>query len=88
MDAAARLAKLHPKIRKRLSENPKYVSARRKEFDIRAKDSKWYIHQFHGGMMPKSLRGLFTSFSAAEAALIAYLRRTDKFGLAIYPGSK
>lgn len=85
--AEERLAHVHPNALKQVSKNPVYVSAKRQEFIIEHKERGMYrIRPWHGGIVANDLKGTFTSFKAAEAVLIAWLKRTDKFGnRAVYP---
>jgi hypothetical protein len=41
---------------------------------------------YKGGFTPKPLKGQFTRYDLAEKTLIAWLKKTDKFREAIYPG--
>lgn len=77
---------LTPKPERR-SDNPTYMSSRHVEYLI-VKDEAgfWKVVMYKGGFTPKPLRGRFTQFSLAEKALISWLKRTDKFREAIYPG--
>lgn len=41
----------------------------------------------HAGPLPASINGLYSSRLQAHNALVIYLKSTDKFGKAVYPGS-
>jgi hypothetical protein len=73
------LDKLHPNVRKYIpSENPDYVTARRKEFRIRQVDGRfWQAYPARGGSSPKCLNTTFTSFKDCERTLVAYLISTE-----------
>jgi hypothetical protein len=63
------------------------MSSRGVEYKIvRNEAGFWKIVMYKGGFTPRPLRGLFTQHSLAEKHLIAWLKKTDKFREAIYPG--
>ena len=82
-----RLGHVHPNALKRVSKDAKYVSAKRHEYRIHQnKSGRWFVAGWRGGVVPKELRGEFTTFKQCELALIAWLVKTDKFGnKAVYP---
>ena len=81
------IANLHPNARKYLvSADPKYVTARRKEWGIIQDGPFWRAYPMRGGVMPKSMKTSFLSFKDCERALVTYLRSTENPILkAIYP---
>lgn len=71
----------------RCSDNPKYMSSRHVEYKIvKTERGFWKIVMYKGGFTPKPLKGQFTRYDLAEKILIAWLKKTDKFREAIYPG--
>lgn len=80
---------VHPNALKFVRPGAKYVSRGRREFEILQAPGGglWRIHQRYGGGRPKAVQSEYTRFSDAEQALILYLKSTDKFNKAIYPGS-
>ena len=71
----------------RRSSNPTYMNAAQVEYTIEKTESgMWKVVMYHGGYTPKALRGMYTQRSLAEKALIAWLKRRDKFREAVYPG--
>lgn len=71
----------------RCSDNPKYMSSRHVEYKIiKTEVGFWKIVMYQGGFTPKPLRGQYTRFDLAEKVLISWLKKTDKFREAIYPG--
>lgn len=80
------LASLHPNARKVLSKNPKYVTARRKEFKIVEEGPFYVIQSARGGLLPRQFKTRFTSFKGCERTLVNYLKSTENPILkAIYP---
>lgn len=78
--------RVHKKARWHVSPTAKYVSKGLREYRIvEAGHGLWKIKPFRGKLR-KSLSGAFTSFGEAEAVLIKFLKDTDKFGKALYPG--
>lgn len=82
-----RLAGVHLNALKRVSKDAVYVSAKRHEYRIGQDDRGYfYVYGWKGGVVPKALRGTFTSFKECERHLIQWLIKTDKFGnRAVYP---
>lgn len=77
---------LTPK-KSRHSDSPVYMNAAKVEYTIvKTESGMWKVVMYKGGYTPKHLRGMFTQRSLAEKALIAWLKRRDKFREAIYPG--
>lgn len=74
----------------RVYPGAKYVSSDLREFRILPdRNGSWYVKIVFGGRLPNDLTGRFTSYAKAEAALIHYLRRTDRRNnLAKYPGKE
>jgi hypothetical protein len=71
----------------RRSKAPTYMNAAQVEYTIvKTESGMWKVVMYHGGYTPKPLRGMFTQRGLAEKALIAWLKRRDKFREAIYPG--
>lgn len=83
---AERLAKVHPKVGKKVRPTAKYVSAHLQEYEIYHDGSLWRVMAYKGGDLPPYLRGGWMSIVECEAVLINFLRSKDKFGKAIYPG--
>jgi len=78
---------LHPVATTKMRATATYVSGRLREYTIQdAKPYGYKIVPFGGGKLADEISGTFMNFRTAEKALIAYLRRTDKWGRAIYPG--
>jgi hypothetical protein len=71
----------------RHSDNPVYMNAAKIEYTIvKTESGMWKIVMYKGGYTPKHLRGMFTQRTLAEKALVAWIKRRDKFREAIYPG--
>jgi hypothetical protein len=71
----------------RCSDNPKFMSSRHVEYKVvKTELGFWKIVMYKGGFTPKPLKGHFTRYDLAEKVLIAWLKKTDKFREAIYPG--
>ena len=69
-----RLAGVHPNALKRVSKDAVYVSAKRHEYRIGQDDRGYfYVYGWKGGVVPKALRGTFTSFKECERHLIQWL---------------
>jgi hypothetical protein len=81
------LVNIHPNARKYIpSENPKYVTARRKEFKIHEDGPFFVVKPAKGGITPPQFRTRFTSFKECERTLVNYLKSTENPILkAIYP---
>jgi len=81
-----RLRNVHPNARKKVRPGAKYVSRGLQEYEIKTNSiGHFYVSRYKGGELPVSLRGTFTSFRECEQALISHLRKTDKWGKAVYP---
>lgn len=72
--------------RSKVRPTAKYVSMGLQEFFLEHDGSLWRIKRYKRGRLAPECQGGWMSIVEAERTLIAYLRRTDKFGLAIYPG--
>lgn len=65
----------------------KYVDRHRREYTIKRTDNgMWKIDKYRGGPKDGPLNSIFTSERQAEQVLINWLRQTDKFNKARYPG--
>lgn len=82
------LANVHPNALKKVRDpaTAKYVSRGHQEFWIEQDGRFWIIKRLLGGRVHPSLTQKFTTFQICEQTLIQYLRSTDKFNKAIYPG--
>lgn len=78
-------AGIHPNALRCVSPDAVYVSRGRQEYRILQDGPYWSVKRWPRGVLPKSLRGSFTSFKTCESLLIAYLKSKDKWGRAIYP---
>lgn len=81
-------AGVHPKALRCVSEDAVYVSRGRQEYRIEQSGPLWSIRRYPRGLLPKALRGAFTSFRSCEDRLILFLKSKDKWGKAIYPGKE
>lgn len=86
------LAELFPKVRNfraliNCDPTSPYISRGFQSYRIKQTEQGfWIIERYRGGLMDKRLRTSFTRFIDAENELINYLKRTDKFNKARYPG--
>ena len=89
-EKARRLAEewpgIHPNALKFVRPGAQYVDAHRREYYIKESGVFFKVIKFKGGTLPKEMSGQFMTRRDAEKALVGYLRRTDKFGKARYPG--
>ena len=65
-----------------------FVADRMQEWCIWYDGSLWRIYAYRGGQLPDELRGGWMSLSDCQQKLIGYLESKNKFGKAIYPGSR
>ena len=81
-----KLARVHPKALLKTTADPTYMSAGYQEFRITQSGPYWVVKQYMGGRIAKELQGFFQTFHLAEETLIKYLRRTNRWNKAIWPG--
>ncbi len=71
------------------TNNPTYLADNLFEYIIKFKEGRgWYIHKYNGGGKDSSLEGYFSTHPKAEQCLIMFLMKTDKTGMARWPGKK
>lgn len=70
-------------------DDAEFVSDKGTEFSIKTRpNGLFYISMLRGGNKPPVCDELFTRRRFAEAALIKYLKSTDRLGGAQYPGKR
>ncbi len=86
LSLADRIKDVHPNALKRVRPTAQYVSGSLQEYTIERDSGGYYwINQYGGGKVHKSICGKFISKVDCERTLVSYLRSKDKFGRAIYP---
>lgn len=84
-----RKVKCTPPIFTKMRHTAKYATRGRKEYYIKQDEiGYFFVVPYKGGQRPKELTDKFTTHRLCEEALIKYLKRTDRFGKAIYPGCR
>lgn len=71
------------------TSNPTYLADNFFEYIIKFEEGRgYYIHKYNGGGRDSSLQGHFRTHSLAEKQLISFLMKTDKTGMARWPGKQ
>jgi hypothetical protein len=81
-----------PQVLRYMRPTAKFVTTGRREMVIEQipGTTKWRARFWRAGVgkLPTEIDTSFTSYRDAENALIQYLRRTDKWGYAVWPGKE
>lgn len=86
---AAPKRKLVPKKTRFHTRKPEFLSSNFIEYFIRLEEGRgYYIHKWGGGPKHEELKGHWRSYELAKKHLITFLMRTDKMGLARWPGKQ